>query len=247
MKKIYIFIIALFTISFASAQSLQEAADAYTKEDYKKAALIYQTLADSVGVSPELYYNLGNSYYKLKDYPKAILNYERALLMLPGDEDIRTNLEMARANITDKIDTLDKSFISVWFESVINIASSNAWALFAIITFLIFLIGIFTYIFTKNITIRKVGFFGAVLMLILSLFANIATYKQRDKIENRNHAIIMAPSITVKSSPADSGTDLFILHEGTKVKVTDKVGDWSEIKIDDGNSGWIPSSKMEII
>lgn len=247
MKKIYIFIIALFTISFASAQSLQEAADAYTKEDYKKAALIYQTLADSVGVSPELYYNLGNSYYKLKDYPKAILNYERALLMLPGDEDIRTNLEMARANITDKIDTLDKSFISVWFESVINIASSNAWALFAIITFLIFLIGIFTYIFTKNITIRKVGFFGAVLMLILSLFANIAAYKQRDKIENRNHAIIMAPSITVKSSPADSGTDLFILHEGTKVKVTDKVGDWSEIKIDDGNSGWIPSSKMEII
>ena len=154
---------------------------------------------------------------------------------------------MARANITDKIDTLDKSFISVWFESVINIASSNAWALFAIITFLIFLIGIFTYIFTKNITIRKVGFFGAVLMLILSLFANIAAYKQRDKIENRNHAIIMAPSITVKSSPADSGTDLFILHEGTKVKVTDKVGDWSEIKIDDGNSGLIPSSKMEII
>lgn len=247
MKKIYIFIIVLFTISFASAQSLQEAADAYTKEDYKKAALIYQTLADSVGVSPELYYNLGNSYYKLKDYPKAILNYERALLMSPGDEDIRTNLEMARANITDKIDTLDKSFISVWFESVRNIASSNAWALFAIITFLIFLIGIFTYIFTKNINIRKVGFFGAVLMLVLSLFANIAAYKQKDKIENRNHAIIMVPSITVKSSPADSGTDLFILHEGTKVKVTDKVGDWSEIKIDDGNSGWIPSSKMEII
>lgn len=234
-------------MAFASAQSLQEAADAYTKEDYKKAASIYQTLADSVGVSPELYYNLGNSYYKLKDYPKAILNYERALLMSPGDEDIRTNLEMARANITDKIDTLDKSFISVWFESIRNIASSNAWALFAIITFLTFLIGIFTYIFTKNITIRKIGFFGAVIMLILSLFANIAAYKQKDKIENRNHAIIMSPSITVKSSPADSGTDLFILHEGTKVKVTDKVGDWSEIKIDDGNSGWIPSSKMEII
>ena len=247
MKRAYILIAILITATISSAQTLQDAADAYSKENYALSAQIYESLADSVGVSSELYYNLGNSYYKLKNYPKAVLNYERALLLSPGDEDIKFNLEMARANIVDKIDVVDRSFISIWLESMRNITSSNSWAVIAIVSFILFLIGIFVYIFGKQVMLKKIGFFGGAILLMLSIYANVASYKQKQKILERETAIIMAPSITIKSSPSESGTELFILHEGTKVKITEKVGEWSEIKIEDGNSGWIKTSEMEII
>ena len=99
MKRLHILIAILFTATISMAQTLQEAADAYSKENYSASVKMYETLSDSVGVSAELYYNLGNSYYKLKNYPKAVLNYERALLLSPGDEDIKFNLEMAKANV----------------------------------------------------------------------------------------------------------------------------------------------------
>ncbi|MBR5324395.1 MAG: tetratricopeptide repeat protein [Muribaculaceae bacterium] len=247
MKRLHILIAILFTATISMAQTLQEAADAYSKENYSASVKIYETLSDSVGVSAELYYNLGNSYYKLKNYPKAVLNYERALLLSPGDEDIKFNLEMAKANVVDKIDVVDRSFLSIWFESIRNIASSNTWASIAIVSFILFLIGMFVYIFGKQVTLKKIGFFGGAILLLLSVYANVASYKQKQKILERNTAIIMSPSITIKSSPSESGTELFILHEGTKVKITDKVGEWSEIKVEDGNSGWIKSSEMEVI
>lgn len=247
MKRIYILIITIFIVSASFAQTLQSAAEAYSKENYNEAVQIYEALSDSVGVSPELYYNLGNSYYKLKNYPKAVLNYERAILLSPGDEDIKVNLDMARANIVDKIDVIDRSFISVWFESIRNMASSNTWAILAIISFILFLIGIFLYIFNKQVLLKKIGFFGGVICLIFSVYTNVVSYKQKQKILIRDSAIIMSPSVTIKSSPSQSGTDLFILHEGTKVKIIDEVGEWYEVKIDDGNSGWIKDSEMEII
>ena len=155
MKKIYILLSIIFTTTALSAQSLQDAAEAYSKENYSEAVQIYESLSDSLGVSSELYYNLGNSYYKLKQYPKAILNYERALLLSPGEEDIKVNLELARANIVDKIDVLDRSFISIWFEKLRNITSSNTWAIIAITTFILFLLGVFVYIFGKNVILKK--------------------------------------------------------------------------------------------
>lgn len=247
MKRVYIIIAILVTAAIAKAQSLQDAEDAYSKENYSASVQIYEKMSDSIGVSSELYYNLGNSYYKLKNYPKAILNYERALLLSPGDEDIKFNLELSKANIVDKIDVVDRSFISIWLESIRNITSSNSWAIVAIVSFILFLIGVSLYIFGKQVLLKKVGFFGGVALLLLSVYSNIASYKQQQKILVRDTAIIMAPSITIKSSPSESGTELFILHEGTKVKITDKVGEWSEIKIEDGNSGWIKNSEMEII
>lgn len=247
MKKIYILLIVIFTTTVLSAQSLQDAAEAYSKENYSEAVKIYESLSYSLGVSSELYYNLGNSYYKLKQYPKAILNYERALLLSPGDEDIKVNLELARVNIVDKIDVVDRSFILIWFDELRNITSSNRWAVLAITTFILFLLGVFVYIFGKNVMLKKIGFFGGLLLLLVSIYANVASYKQKQKILERNTAIVISPSVTIKSSPSDSGTDLFILHEGTKVEITDKMGEWKEVKIEDGNRGWIKNEDMEII
>lgn len=247
MKKIYILITIIFTSTILSAQSLQDAVDAYSKENYSEAVEIYEALSDSIGTSPELYYNLGNSYYKLKNYPRAILNYERALLYSPADEDIKFNLELARANVVDKIDVVDRSFISVWFESLRNIASSNSWAVAGIISFILFLIGASFYIFNKKIILKKIGFFGGLILLVVSIYANIAAYKQKQNMIERNTAIVMSPSVTIKSTPSEGGTELFILHEGAKVKMTDRLGEWFEIKIEDGNIGWIKASDMEII
>ena len=247
MKKIYILIAIIFTTTALSAQSLQDAAEAYSNENYSEAIKIYESLSDSLGVSSELYYNLGNSYYKLKQYPKAILNYERALLLSPGDDDIKVNLELARANIVDKIDVVDRSFISIWFEGLRNITTSNSWAILAIATFVLFLLGVLVYIFGNNVVLKKIGFFGGLLLLLVSIYANVASYKQKQKILERNTAIVISPSVTIKSSPSDSGTELFILHEGTKVEITDKMGEWKEVKIEDGNRGWIKNDDIEII
>lgn len=248
MKKTAIMIFAMLcSFIYAEAATLQEAAEAYGAQKYDDAAAMYEEIIAGQGKSSEVYYNLGNAYYKLKQYPKAILNYERALLMAPGDEDIRFNLELARTKITDKIDVIDRSFLSVWGDTLRNLFSSDTWSIIAIATFILFIAGAFLYFFTTTVWMRKLGFFGGFLLLVISVAANFFASKQKEKLLNRNEAIVISPSVTVKSSPADSGTDLFILHEGTKVKITDKVGEWSEIRIEDGNTGWMQNSKMEII
>lgn len=248
MKKTTIIIITMLSVVVhAGAATLQEAADAYGAQKYKEAAAMYETIIAEQGKSPEVYYNLGNSYYKQKLYPQAILNYERALLLSPGDEDIRFNLELARNKITDKIDVVDRSILSVWGDTLRNLCSSDTWSIIAIITFILFVAGVYIYFFTGAVWLRKTGFFGGLLLLVISITANCFAYRQKEKLLTRDEAIIISPSVTVKSSPSDSGTDLFILHEGTKVKITDKVGEWSEVRIEDGNTGWMQNSRMEII
>ena len=133
MKRVYIIIVILVTATIAKAQSLQDAADAYSKENYSASVQIYEKMSDSIGVSPELYYNLGNSYYKLKNYPKAILNYERALLLSPGDEDIKFNLELSKAMLT-------KFFKPSFFAAAISTTLQfNSFSNLVISIFVIFL------------------------------------------------------------------------------------------------------------
>ena len=164
-------------------------------------------------------------------------------MLSPGNEDARFNLNMANSHITDKIEVV-VCYLFVW---KINTLSSNSWAILGIISFLLFIVGIYLYFFTRNVLLRKIGFFAGLLLLLVSIFSNSFASEQKDKITERNEAIVFAPTITIKSSPAESGTDLFVLHEGTKVKLLDKVGDWSEILLADGNRGWIPTNQIEII
>ena len=114
-------------------------------------------------------------------------------------------------------------------------------------SFILFLIGIFIYIFNKKILLKKIGFFGGIVLLLISIYANIASFKQKQHMQNSNTAIVITPSITIKSTPSEGGTDLFLLHEGTKVQILDKIGEWSEIKLEDGNVGWIKTVDMEVI
>lgn len=232
---------------FAQEATLKEAETAYAKEEYGKAIGLYEDVLKKYGESAAVYYNLGNVYYKSNKIAPAILNYERALLLDPGDSDIRFNLQMARQKAVDQIEPVDTFFFARWFDRIQNLGSVDSWAQLALACFLLFIGCLILFFFSRKRMWRKTGFYAGLLLLGIVVFANIFAYNQRKELKNRNTAIVFAPTVTVKSSPNESGTDLFILHEGTKVTVKSTLGDWSEIMLEDGNVGWMPSEKIEVI
>ena len=220
---------------------------AYIKEDYATAAQIYEGLL-SDGESADVYYNLGNSYYKLGEIAKSILNYERALLLQPGNGDIRANLEVARAKAIDKVELVPEIFFISWIKSLINIMSVDAWAWWGIVSFLFFIVALYFFIFSKQVVLKKIGFTASIVLLIITVCANIFASEQKEHLVNRTSAIVMNPSVTVRSTPSESGTSLFILHEGRKVSIKDKsMREWTEISLEDGKVGWVPASSIEVI
>lgn len=225
-----------------------EADSAYAREDYARAAAAYEALIDQNGASVALYYNLGNAYYRQEKMAKAILNYERALILDPADRDIRFNLDMARSKTVDKIVPESEMFFVTLFRSVSLSMSVGKWAWLAIAMFVLMLAGTAVYLLVPDVRAQKLGFVVGLFALLVCVLANVAAYRQLNHMEHRTGAVIMAPSVVVKSTPSDSGTDLFILHEGTRVQVVDdSMRDWCEVRVADGKEGWMLKDKMEVI
>ncbi|GHV47287.1 hypothetical protein FACS1894181_00440 [Bacteroidia bacterium] len=233
--------------AFAQDEQLKEAEATYAQGDYTKAAELYRSILQTYGESAEAYYNLGNAYYKANDIAPAILYYERALLIDPGDADIRFNLEMARQRTVDKIIPIGDFFLVKWLQSVQNMGAADSWAKFGIGGFLLFIGCLFLYFFSRQSKLKKLGFYLGIAFLFLVIAANIFARGQKNELSNRNTAIVFSPTVTVKSSPNQSGTDLFLLHEGTKVLIRSAIGEWKEIELEDGNIGWMPAKDIEII
>jgi tetratricopeptide (TPR) repeat protein len=240
-------LLSMTCYTFAQEEVLKEAEDAYIQEDYTKTIEKYKEVLVTYGESAEVYYNLGNAYYKANKIAPAILHYERALLIDPGDADIRFNLEMARQQTTDKIEPLDDFFLSKWFDSIQNKGATDSWAKLGIICFLLFIGCLLLFFFSRWRRMRKVGFYLGLLFLTSVVFANVFARNQKRELISHTHAIVFSPTVTVKSSPNQSGTDLFILHEGTKVFVKNSLGEWNEIELEDGNVGWMSSKDIELI
>ena len=231
----------------ASAATKAEADSAYVRGQYQQAISDYESLLKQ-GTSAELYYNLGNAYYRTENIPQAVLNYERALLLSPGDRDIRFNLQIARSKTFDKIVPESEMFFVTWYRAMVNMMSVDGWARTALFAMGLTIILLLVYLFADRLWLRKAGFFGGVALLILFVMSNLFAWQQKQDLINRKGAIIFAPSVTVKSTPAANGTDLFILHEGTKVVIIDgSMKDWKEIRLADGKEGWIESKKIRII
>lgn len=229
------------TVSKAQADS------AYIRGDYASAIQSYELLL-ATGEAAMLYYNLGNCYYKTDDIARAILNYERALLLSPGNADIRANLEIARAKTVDKIVIIPDVFFVSWFKSLMNLLGSDAWARLGLTFFFLLLACAFLFFFSKRVSLKKTGFALGLCCLALSILSNVFAKVQKDKLVDRREAIVLTPSVTVRSTPAESGTSLFILHEGCKVGIKDdSMKAWKEISLDDGKVGWIPASSIETI
>ena len=229
------------------AATKAEGDSAYVNSNYQEAIKIYESLLKQ-GESAELYYNLGNAYYRTENITRAVLNYERALLLSPGDGDIRFNLQIARSKTIDKIVPESEMFFVTWYRSLVNMMSVDGWGRLALVSLALVIVLFLVYLFSARVWLQKVGFFGGGALLVVFVLSNFFAWQQRHQLLYRQGAIVVAPSVTVKSTPAQNGTDLFILHEGTKVVITDgSMKNWREIRLADGKKGWIESKKIELI
>lgn len=229
----------------------QQAQYEYQEKNYRKAIEILEAeIKNQIkqgNVSPQLYYNLGNAYFRVNEFPQAILNYERAHLYDPGDRDTRHNIEYTQTKIEDKILTADNFFLKIWFKSIQNLLPSDTWALISIVSFILLICCLFLFLFSPILRLKKIGFYTGIVLLVCLIFSNIFSVNQKRKIENRNTAIVMAGSASVNSSPGGTSKELFILHAGTKVEITNIDGEWCEIEIANGSVGWIEKNMIEII
>ena len=231
----------------ANAITKQNADDEYAKGNYQQAIKDYQEILKA-GVSSEIYYNLGNAYYRTDNITQALLAYERALQLSPGDNDIRFNLQYARSKTIDKITPETEMFFVTWYHSLVNFTSVDRWANTAIVSIVMALLLILVFLFAPQMWARKSGFYGSAVFLLLFAFANLFAFQQKHELETKQGAIVIAPTVNVKKTPAASGTDVFVIHEGTRVDITDRgMKQWRGIKLADGREGWLKTSQIEEI
>ena len=246
-KIFFVMFILLAICISAGAVTKKNADDEYKKGNYQQAIKDYEELLKK-GPCVKLYYNLGNSYYRTDNITRAVLNYERALLLAPGDADIRFNLQMARSKTIDKITPKSEMFFVTWYKSLVNLASVDQWASVAIISIIVALIAILCYLFAPKLLLRKVGFYGAVVFVLLFVFSNIFAYEQKQMLTNRTGAIVIAPSAGLKKTPVASSESNVIVHEGSRVDIIDDtMSDWKLVELEDGREGWILNSQIERI
>lgn len=247
MKRIFLLTVILFTFWGLKAQSLQDANDFYKKGSFKESTKIYESLVSKNLESSSLYFNLGNSYYKMNRVAPAILNYERALLLNPTDRDIRYNLRMAKTLVKDKIEEIPVFFLIRWTENIVMYFNTDVWAILSIVSFVLVLILMIFFFFSISRTKKKIFFSTSVLLFLFVIFSNFCASSQRTRLTEREYAIVFSPSVTLKGAPDESGTELFLLHEGTKVKIIENLGDWTNVQIADGNEGWIHKNAIRQI
>lgn len=250
MKRIVQILLIIFSIcinTFAQTGALSQANDLYVKGEYTDAAKIYEKILINEGIAPELYYNLGNAYFKTNEVGRSILNYERALRLSPMFDDASFNLELAHLKVVDNIVQAPTFFLGRWIENLVKTMTSNQWLFLSVSIFLFCLIFSFIFIFGNSRSIRKLSFYIGSVFLGISLLTLIFSGVRKNQLINQNEAIIMSGIITVKSSPDQSGTDLFQLHEGTKVSIKSSLGNWTEIKVGNGSIGWVEKRSIEKI
>ena len=222
--------------------------NAYAQGLWADAADGYEMISDMGLESAPLYCNIGNAYYKYGNLPKAILNYERALKLDPSYEDAAANLELMNSMIQDRIDPVPPFFLSKWFKDISYLMPSDAWAVIAVVLFALTLGLFLLFLLAPTVAGRRTGFFTGIATLVLMAFAFSFSVSQKNEYMNADKAIVMRPVTSVKSSPSSESTkDLFVLHEGTKVKVLDTVGSWNNIELADGRQGWLPAADLELI
>ena len=210
--------------------------------------------------SAEVYYNLANAYFKLGQHNsttsrnfasgelgKAVLNYHRALRLAPGDEDIRHNLSVAEARTKDTIDRIPEFFLASWFAAVAGICSSTLWTILSLVSLVAMFALLLFYLLAQRLSLRKAGFYGMLCALLLFVVTSWCAIEQRTAQLDDSRAVVMSSSAAVKSSPDRSATDLFVLHEGTVVEITNRLDGWCEVVIADGKKGWTEVRKLEVI
>lgn len=249
--------IASPAISASQPALVQKADSAYTAENHTEAASLYQTAIDSLGTSSDLYYNLGNSLYRLGKPGKAIVAYERALRLDPTNTDARTNLEFVNSRLIDR-PAERGTLVGNMLDTASLALHSNAWAWTAFGCFLVFLGAVALYIFCPSVIWRKVGFFGGFGVLILAVISGFLSARNAAICQATDKAVITVPSTILSTSPRaprDRSEEAILLHEGTKMRILDSVSTrtdsvksvWLDVEIDNQHRAWIDRNAVEII
>ena len=219
----------------------------YIEKNYDEAIKIYESLIRSGNNPAQVYFNLGNAYYKNGNNATAILNYERAKRLNPTDEDIDFNLRLANLGTIDKIEPAPQVFYVKWWNDFVNSASiedhSRKGLLFIWIAFILACL----YILINYSLIKRIAFFGTFILLFTGLFTLYLSHKQFNELNERKAALIISSGVYIKSSPDEKSINLFMLHSGTRVEVIDELQAWKRIRIANGNEGWLPSNAIENI
>ncbi|MBL4708557.1 MAG: tetratricopeptide repeat protein [Flavobacteriales bacterium] len=253
MKKLgTVFIFSLLSIILLSAQNnaldqLNTANQFYENGEFSEAEQAYKSLLADGYQSDDLHFNLGNSLFKTKQIGPAILHYEKAVKLNPNNEDAAYNLQLANKKTVDKIEAIPELFIYRWWKSIYNLFPADNWAKIMITLLLISLLGFGTFKFTRTVSLKKFGFYVFTSGMVLALMSWGLAASQKSYVAKNTHAIIMESTVDILSAPSAGSSQLFVLHEGTKVKIKGKTEGWFEISLPNGNQGWIETKSLGLI
>ncbi|WP_109301919.1 SH3 domain-containing protein [Aquimarina sp. AU474] len=247
MKRIVeILVFLIVTIGFAqSSEKFQRANSLYNQEKYQEAIDAYKSIIDAGQESASLYYNMANAHYKLSNIGPSVYYYEKGLELAPNDEDIKNNLVFAQNATIDSIDSIPQGFISGALKKIINLFNYDGWAWLSVLCVILFVVLFILYYSSRTSVKKRLFFVGSWGVLVLGVFGVFFAFKQYNSIKNNQFAIIFSQETVVKSEPNLRSEDIFELHEGTKVQVSETVNDWKKIKLSDGKIGWIPSEDLK--
>jgi tetratricopeptide (TPR) repeat protein len=253
---VWLFLIGLPLCVVAAVQSgqadeaqalLTKGNAAYAKGQFQEAANAYQQLISQGHQSAGVYYNLGNAHYRLEQIPEAILNYEKAHKLAPGDEDIQVNLRFANQKITDKIEAVPEFFLFKWWKGLVMAFSLQTWAVMAAVLCFLGFVLLVIYLFSRTPVLKKGAFYAGSLLLLVALFSLLIANRQYIYLNNNQQAIVFNGTVNVKSAPGGQQKTLFVIHEGTKVQIGQRENDWIKIVLPNGNIGWIESAAVKEI
>lgn len=254
MKKTLIILLMVFSAGLATAESnddnrilLEEANTMYSEDNFDQAIDLYQKVIENGMESAGVYFNLGNAYFKINDMPSAILYYEKARKLKPNDDDILHNLKVANSRIVDKIETVPDIFYKRWWKNLLYSFTVDEWAVISLASFALLFLMLLFFLLTNRYWIKKISFWLGIAFIVVSIATWVLADQKYKTFTEDHQAIVFTPTITVKSSPSETGIDLFVIHEGTKVQITDHLGEWYEIKIANGSVGWLKEEDIRKI
>ena len=246
MKKIvFLFVILITSILSAQQDSFEKANALYNEKQYAEAKRVYESILAEGKESVALYYNLGNTNYKLSNIGESVYYFEKALALSPNDEDVKNNLVFAQNATIDQIDVLPESVIIKTVNNIINQLSFDGWAWLSILSVISLVVLFILYYIAQSTTKKRMFFIGTSVAAMITIISVIFAFSQYNYVKNTQYAIVMAEAATIKSEPNLSSDAVFELHEGTKVKVTESVNNWKKIKLADGKIGWIPGTDIK--
>ncbi len=249
MKKVLTLLILLFgfMVSAQNEALFNRATDAYNKGSYTKAVEHYLEIIENGRHSAELYFNLGNSYYKLDQVAPSIYYYEKALLLKPNDTEIKTNLGYAQNMTLDAIEVMPETGFSKIYTSVIGFLSFDQWAYLGVICIILFVLLYIAFYYFRYSTRKRIAFISSLASLFIASIAVAFAFMQYTDFLADQPAIVFADEVVIKSEPNDRSQEVFRLHEGTKLYVLDELNDWKKVKIADGKTGWLSSEHIKLL